>query len=183
MLDKAMLLRKMLSRSTYNANGCLVWQGARNPDGYGNIRVITHPTIRWWKVHRLSWYLAYGTLPDSVLHVCDNPPCWRIDHLFAGNQDLNMKDAASKGRLRKGHEHPKSLLTEEQVREIKEYFATVPRSDKGWIPHGGLKALAAKYRVSVETIQQIRYGRAWQHVELYSMDADHQLNLFREAEL
>lgn len=84
---------------------CLVWQRHRNNRGYG--------TVEWrgrrWYVHRLVWRLAYGPIPAGVriLHHCDNPPCARLDHLFAGSQGDNMQDAAAKGRIRGGR--PRAL--------------------------------------------------------------------------
>ncbi len=33
-----------------------------------------------------------------MLHRCDNPPCWRDDHLFLGTQPDNVADMVTKGR-------------------------------------------------------------------------------------
>jgi hypothetical protein len=35
---------------------------------------------------------------EFACHSCDNPPCVRPDHLFAGNNDINMADMILKGR-------------------------------------------------------------------------------------
>src|SRR5262249_19676858 len=82
-LDKAMLLRKMLSRSSYNERGCLVWQGGQNSDGYGLMWLQRGPGGGFapWLVHRLSWYLAYGTKPRQIVQTCGTKHCWHIDHL------------------------------------------------------------------------------------------------------
>jgi hypothetical protein len=85
---------------------CREWQGAQKGPGakcrrgYGNIR----RGGRYWSVHRWVWTLANGPIPDGVkiLHRCDNPPCFRLDHLFAGTQGDNMADKVEKGRASGG---------------------------------------------------------------------------------
>lgn len=79
-------------------NGCWVWTGATAGRGYGKL-FVDGKDIR---AHRVSWLLHRGELPDAsfVLHRCDNPPCVNPDHLFLGDQYDNMRDCASKRRIR-----------------------------------------------------------------------------------
>lgn len=81
---------------------CREWRGARTR-GYGHVR----REGRDWKLHRWIWTLVNGPIPAGaqVLHRCDNPPCFRLDHLFLGTQTDNMRDMAAKGR------HPNSAKT------------------------------------------------------------------------
>jgi hypothetical protein len=76
---------------------CTEWNGARSSAGYGQ---------KWWDgkvryVHRLVWELLHGPIPPGmqVLHRCDNPPCYRPDHLFLGTQHDNLVDAGRKGHM------------------------------------------------------------------------------------
>lgn len=73
---------------------CWEWVAGKDQDGYGLFRLTGITT----KAHRASFFFTTGETPVSVLHSCDNPPCVRPDHLFAGDHLANMKDARKKGR-------------------------------------------------------------------------------------
>lgn len=51
-------------------------------------------------VHRASWEYHKGKIPDGlyVCHHCDNPKCFRIEHLFLGTPKDNMQDMIKKKR-------------------------------------------------------------------------------------
>lgn len=135
-------------------DGCWLWVGYINPKGYGN---ITRKHIR---VHRLSWELANGPIPEglNVLHQCDNPICVRLSHLFLGTQNDNVQDMVAKGRnhsgITLGEAHPSHKLTENQVLEIR---ATLYAG-------GNVIALAKQYGVTRNHIYEIKWGRAWKHL-------------------
>lgn len=75
---------------------CLEWTGARHVDGYG----IVWRDGRARRLHRWIWVVANGPIPDGmcVLHRCDNPPCFRLDHLYLGTHAENVADMNAKGR-------------------------------------------------------------------------------------
>src|SRR5262245_2091017 len=58
-------------------DGCWLWTGAVDKDGYGKCLTAE-------KAHRFSWKLHYGPIADGLMvcHHCDTPPCVRPDHLF-----------------------------------------------------------------------------------------------------
>lgn len=75
---------------------CLEWTGARFTRGYGAKKVGG----RMRRVHRLEWERVHGLIPEGmcVLHRCDNPPCYNLDHLFLGTVLDNTRDMIAKGR-------------------------------------------------------------------------------------
>jgi hypothetical protein len=76
---------------------CWPWTGSVEAKGYGTIKVAG----KIQKAHRVAYVLTYGNISDDkpmVCHHCDNPPCCRPDHLFAGTCQDNAKDMAAKGR-------------------------------------------------------------------------------------
>lgn len=78
-------------------DGCWLWAGPRNSDGYGR---INHRS-RKYSAHRLSLQLASGEMGEGLYacHRCDTPACVRPSHLFWGTQADNMRDASRKGRV------------------------------------------------------------------------------------
>ncbi len=77
---------------------CRIWDGGTNNKGYGVRRRSTpRQTVL---VHRDAWEQAHGPLPKDVqvLHHCDIPLCYEVEHLFEGTQQNNLDDMVAKGR-------------------------------------------------------------------------------------
>ncbi len=79
-------------------NGCWVWTGCVNADGYGiaDLKAVCSSRL----AHRISFTLLCGPILKGacVLHRCDNPPCVNPDHLFLGKDKDNVHDMLKKGR-------------------------------------------------------------------------------------
>ncbi len=128
-------------------SGCLIYLKGRRGNGYGGIKYRGTD----WLAHRFSFYAQHGPIPKGygVCHRCDNRLCVAVEHLFLGTQQDNVTDMVRKGRARW-----KTLLTKEQVLEIKRRLAT------GHTCAEVAKAMAISY----QTIFAIKSGRNWRHV-------------------
>lgn len=117
-------------------NTCWNWQGGKDRDGYGHIRVEG----KLWQTHRFS-----SLLDDKdpagyvVLHSCDNPSCVNPQHLKLGTQADNVKDMIIKGRYVK----PQGRLSDAEVRAIRD------SSDS-------LLKLSKQYKLSTTTLWKVK---------------------------
>lgn len=155
-------LEQRLQKHTQKADGCWIWIGPRNSNGYGRI----HWQGRKQYVHRLVYELAHGPLQKAieVCHDCDNPACVRPDHLFPGAHKDNMADMVTKGRhpsqtqpetRPRGEQHYASKLTDADVRAIRSLYAS-----------GQSKAsLARQFGIDRVMIRQIVARKAWRHID------------------
>jgi hypothetical protein len=130
-------------RHVEKGDGCWLWTGARDRDGYGRL----FANRRDQRVHRVSYELHHGAIAAGlcVLHYCDTPLCVNPAHLRLGTHRDNMIDRAQRGHAGK--------LTAEQVLTI--------RSLKGQQMAG---VLAERFNVTTSAIYHIWTGTNWQHL-------------------
>lgn len=140
---------------------CVLWQGSADPDNYGRMKRavngqrVTVGVTRWVMEQVLERPLRSD---EFVLHACDNPPCFRVDHLSVGSAADNNADMRAKGRgtpppinIYRGECHPMAKLSASQVRRIRSHWQS------------GLtqKTIAEMFGVSRQTISKICRGVSW----------------------
>jgi hypothetical protein len=157
MLQLVKEIRESFSeRCVEKETGCVEWQGAKIPDGYGVMRFLGKHIL----AHRFSFLLHGGEIPEGkyLCHRCDNPACVNPAHLFVGTQTDNMQDAMKKGRHRPpplGENHHRAKLTEEKVRLIRKMRA-----------EGVSQQKIAEFIGTPQTnISAILRGRTWKEVK------------------
>lgn len=136
------------------ATGCHVWNGWKDPDGYGR---------KWINgkkegAHRVAWEDANGRRVSRgkvIAHSCDNPPCVNPAHLDEKTQRANIADRQARDRQAKGMRNGRAKLTRQQVAEAKRDLAA------------GTTTIAQRARelgVDYGTIRDIESGKNWSHV-------------------
>lgn len=155
-----MTLEQRFWSKVRKTDGCWLWVGSKNDDGYGRLQLNggggSSQPRRCGAAHRISWALANGEVPAglSVLHRCDVPACCNPAHLFLGTQADNVRDMYAKGRNRNvgplGEAAPAAKLTAAQVREILARPSSV--------------ALAREFGIGYGHMRQIKRGERWKHL-------------------
>jgi hypothetical protein len=91
---------RIKARTHRNRHGCLLWLGALQTNGYGQITINKRGRL----VHRVAFELAYGPLnpADVVMHLCEQKyplgditsrRCCTPTHLKKGAQAQNIRMA------------------------------------------------------------------------------------------
>ena len=133
---------------------CHIWTGKRRKGQFDYGQFYYKGKIV--QAHKFLYEWLNGSLPKGIcaLHHCDNPPCVREDHLFAGSRRVNAFDMIEKGRHRPGRG--------ERQRDAKlsyEMADTIRWSHR----IGGLsiKTLARWYEVGETTIAHVVHDETW----------------------
>ena len=134
---------------------CWLYTGYIDKAGYG----IVWDGKKLQYAHRFSWELENGPIPNGmkILHRCDVRKCVFNEHLFIGTQLENIADCVSKGRNTMGEKHPKAILTEEDVKQLRSLH--IPWNRKASIP-----VLSKRFGISPNTAYQIIYRKIWKHI-------------------
>jgi hypothetical protein len=74
--------------------GCWIWIGAANSNGYGRISVGPRATRKVWLIHRLLYTMYKGDIPNGydIDHGCANRYCCNPRHLTAVTHEANMRE-------------------------------------------------------------------------------------------
>lgn len=144
MQKKKTLKERLEGKYKITPNGCWQWTAFIHPiTKYGIIRI----NYKHMQANRVSYEAHIGKIPGGmfVCHKCDFPACINPEHLFLGTQDDNNKDRDKKGRR---NDSRRPHLTREQVLEIRKEIKETTQ-----------QKLAAKYGISLVTLQRVLSGR------------------------
>jgi hypothetical protein len=133
-------------------DGCWLWRGALNTQGYGNLR----RDGKWHRAHRYAYELEHGPIPPGMelCHRCDNPLCVRPSHMFVGTHLDNVRDMQAKRRNAHGERHGTAKLTDAQVYAI-----------RGRYDAGDTRArIGAEFGLNYQTVWKIGTRRSWKHL-------------------
>lgn len=127
---------------------CIEWTKGTNQKGYGR-KWVDGKLVA---AHRHAYEEAHGPIPDGlvVMHLCDNPSCYNVEHLTLGTHADNSDDKVRKGRQAKGETLSKKL-TETDVLTIRSLD----------LSHA---EIAKMYGVSQSTITRIIRRDTWRHI-------------------
>ncbi len=143
----------------WSAYPCLIWPRAPSAGGYATVSINGPDGRIKLLVHRLAYERHCGPIPlaHDICHHCDNPPCFRPIHLFAGTESENIQDSIQKGRFTRarGSAAGGAKLSEEQVLEILTLYR------KGW----SMARLGREFSVPWSTIRFVVIGKHWSHIQ------------------
>jgi hypothetical protein len=157
MAKRSPLYDRLFSKCVWDENGCFLFTGWLNPQGYGQIGDGKGGNIY---AHRAAYLLCIGDIPEGlgVLHKrhCPNRNCCNPEHLYVGTDQDNTDDRMAMGRHvpPKGETNGGARLTEAQVQEARRM-----------ILHGvSCSEIGRRYGVTKEAIYAIKHRRSWAHL-------------------
>ena len=136
-------------------NGCMLWTASTDAYGYGRFGLNGNVV----RAHRFAMYAA-EIYPESddlqVDHLCRVRSCQNADHLewVTTAENSRRGNLGVHGNSKKGSEHYKAKLTEEDIPHIRDML------EEGF----QIVEVAQRFDVSRYVIRDIKKGRTWKHV-------------------
>jgi hypothetical protein len=130
---------------------CWEWLGCRTPKRYG----LTNYKGKTERTHRVAFFLTNGETKKWVLHKCDNPPCCKPEHLYAGVRKDNLRDMDERNRRAKGQ-----LIV---TAKVDEHIVQLIRQKRS--AGASRKEISEELGISRQIIGFIDRGQTWKHVK------------------
>ena len=155
---------------------CWLWEGGKHSATYGyfclNAYHNAHKKNLSILAHRFIYQALYGLLPQGicVCHHCDNPPCVRPSHLFAGTRHANNTDRAQKGRSGANIGLAMKRYPERRVHGERQHSAKLTAAQvqqiRTWYQEGIMsqRALARHFGLGKSAIVKVIRKQTWKHV-------------------
>jgi len=151
-------IERFWARVDKRPEGCWLWTGNKQYQGYGRTRIDSNPNGTKRLAHRISLELHLGRpIADDVMvaHtpiICHNRLCVNPAHLREATAFENAFDRELDNTVAKGEQSGKAKLTETQVLAIK-------ADDRVQ------RIIAKEYNVSQSTISLIKQKKNWKHID------------------
>lgn len=143
---------RFYAKVKYDDEGCWEWTSTIR-GGYGLFSLNGKPV----SAHRFALFLEVGEYKSNALHKCDNPPCVRGDHLFAGSHQENMDDMYEKGRRQR--RKPYKRKDDRKIRKLSQTDIETIQKELEEPYWGQVKALAKRFGVHHSLISNLKAGR------------------------
>ncbi len=147
-----------------DANGCCIWCGSLDKDGYGRVSFRINDKKPCIRAHRLAKWIVEKPIDNKLLAchkpiICHNRLCCNPDHIYWGTVKQNTNDQVLDGTFRdkKGIKHHNAKLTEEQVKEIKLLLKEGKLTQR---------KIAKSFELSQQHICDINTGKRWSHITI-----------------
>lgn len=131
---------------------CWLWTAGCTGLGYGAFWIEGKQVL----AHIVAYKGLRGTVAPGLIlrHSCRNKHCVNPEHLTPGTHKENQADRRRDGTMNLGETHPKTFLTADQVRQIRELCA-----------HGEQqRPVAALFGTTQATVQRIVARKVWKHI-------------------
>lgn len=101
-------------------DGCWEFYGTQIKGGYCLFRLGKKMVL----AHRFSYAIHHEDMIDEldVLHTCDNRVCINPDHLYQGDDSVNVKDRADRNRTATNERNGNCKLLDSDVAKIRELY-------------------------------------------------------------
>lgn len=146
--------RFLLSSMGVDTDECIVWPFPLPRAGYASLRWEGQNTY----AHRVVCKIAHGAPPTAaheVAHSCGNRSCINQKHLRWASRKENHADKKAHGTYQYGERHPRSVLSQENVDDIRARVASGTSQ----------RQVAIAMGVSPMTISRIVRGETWSYAD------------------